>query len=162
MNGHEEELRQLETMDPVEFLRQYTGEPVSGQLVQLIYELKKHYRFPNGVINGLMEYCLLQKNHKITRKFVTKLADELEKAGVKTGQESFALLKGRDLNQAEYREQTRTLHVTYNPEYVETNIALLARQLHDLRREIHSRLGQIDSRLERMEKQLKQLGNMLK
>ncbi|WP_124727002.1 DnaD domain protein [Staphylospora marina] len=154
MNGQEHALRELETMDPIRFFEQYTGESVPRQLAQLIVEIKRHYRFPNGVINGMLEYCLLQKEHRITRSFVLELADMLKEAKVKNGREAFALLKQGTVRQA---EENKT---PCNEEYVEINIALLARQLHELRREIHRLAESLDSRLDRIEKRLAELEDM--
>jgi hypothetical protein len=94
MVEQDKELLRLETMDPVEFLSQYTGgRPVPKHLVQVIQELRHRYAFSNGVINGLLEYCLLKNNYQIELTMVMELAEELREAGVRSGREAFTHLK---------------------------------------------------------------------
>lgn len=158
----------METMDPVYFLSQYTGgQAVSKQLVQLIYELKERYSFSNGVINILFEFCMLENDYKIIRTYVLKLAEELFRRKIRTGKEAFHYLQ--DLQKRKHKASSSPSSRTsipenqeYNMEYVETNIALLARQLHELRKEIKERFLKMDQQLNQIESRLKHLSNLMK
>lgn len=160
--------KKMETMDPVYFLSQYTGgQAVSKQLVQLIYELKERYSFSNGVINILFEFCMLENDYKIIRTYVLKLAEELFRRKIRTGKEAFHYLQ--DLQKRKHKASSSSSSRTsipenqeYNMEYVETNIALLARQLHELRKEIKERFLKMDQQLNQIESRLKHLSNLMK
>lgn len=158
----------IETMDPVYFLSQYTGgQPVSEQMVQLVYELKERYSFSNGVINVLFEFCMLENNYKITRTYVLKLADELFRRKIRTGKEALHYLQSLQnrKHKSSPSDSSRTSipdNQEYNMEYVETNIALLARQMHELRQEIKERFLKMDQQLNQIEARLKQLSNLMK
>nr|WP_255516973.1 MULTISPECIES: DnaD domain protein [Thermoactinomyces] len=155
-------------MDPVYFLRQYSGgQAVSKQMVQLIYELKERYSFSNGVINVLLEFCMLENNYKITRADVLNLAEDLFRRNIATGKEALHYLKSlqKRKHPSSPPDASRTSNPEsreYNMEYVETNIALLARQLHELRKEIKESFVKMDQQLDQIELRLKQLSNLMK
>jgi replication initiation and membrane attachment protein DnaB len=158
----------IEAMDPVYFLRQYSrGQAVSKQMVQLIYELKERYSFSNGVINVLLEFCMLENNYKITRADVLNLAEDLFRRNIATGKEALHYLKSlqKRKHPSSPPDASRTSNPEsreYNMEYVETNIALLARQLHELRKEIKESFLKMDQQLDQIESRLKQLSNLMK
>jgi replication initiation and membrane attachment protein DnaB len=160
----DKELLRLETMDPVEFLSRYAGgKPVPKQLVQMIQELRHRYAFPNGVINGLLEYCLLENNYQIERTMVMELADELREAGVQSGREAFTHLKSLEWGEEEEEDMLmRERDFPYNPEYVETNIALIARQLHELRKDVQRKFQRMNQQLDQIERKLEKITDMLK
>jgi replication initiation and membrane attachment protein DnaB len=164
MVEQDKELLRLETMDPVEFLSQYTGgRPVPKHLVQVIQELRHRYAFSNGVINGLLEYCLLKNNYQIELTMVMELAEELRESGVRSGREAFTHLKS--LKWVEEEEEDipeRERDLPYNPEYVETNIALIARQLHELRKDVQRKFQRMNQHLDKIEKKLEKIADMLK
>jgi replication initiation and membrane attachment protein DnaB len=162
MAAVDKQMQKLETMDPVDFLRQFTGgQPVAKPLVQLIYELRKKYSFSNGVINSILEYCLLENDYKIVRSHVFELADELDEVGVKNAQEVYDYLSTGNLgSQSEVKDDP--IEKEYNCEYVETNIALIARQLHELRQQMNHKFKHINQQLDLIERRLEQLINLLK
>ncbi len=158
----------IEAMDPVYFLRQYSrGQAVSKQMVQLIYELKERYSFSNGVINVLLEFCMLENNYKIIRADVLNLAEDLFRRNISTGKEALHYLKSlqKRKHPSSSPDVSRTSNPEsreYNMEYVETNIALLARQLHELRKEIKESFLNMDQQLDQIESRLKRLSNLMK
>ncbi|MBA4494603.1 DnaD domain protein [Paenactinomyces guangxiensis] len=164
MSEQEQHLQQLESLDPLELLSQYAGgQTIPKPIIQIIYELKEKYRFSNGVINSLLEFCLLENNNKISRTYVMKLAGELHQSGVRNVREVYSYL-----NNVRWREQDKngkhhhSVNLEYNSEYVETNIALIARQLHELRKEVNIKVNQMNEQLDQIEKQLRQLTRLLK
>ncbi|MGA9172394.1 MAG: hypothetical protein WBZ33_00210 [Thermoactinomyces sp.] len=163
MTGSDNQLHRLETLDPLEFLGQFTGgQPVTKPLGQLIYDLKKNYAFSNGVINALLQFCLEENDYKIVRSHVMNIAEELDAARVRTAQDVFAYLRADSRhNQSGKSPSTRSFE-SFNSEYVETNIALIARQLHEVRQEVNVRFQQIQRQLDRIESQLGQLTDLLK
>ncbi|MBH8597500.1 MULTISPECIES: hypothetical protein [unclassified Thermoactinomyces] len=163
MTGSDKQLHKLETMDPLEFLGQFTGgQPVAKPLGQLVYDLKKNYAFSNGVINALFQVCLEENDYKIVRSHVMNMAERLGAAMVRTAQDVFAYLQA-DSRQSKTgnRQKTRNFD-SFNSEYVETNIALIARQLHEVRQEVNIRFQQIQKQLDRIESQLGQLTDLFK
>lgn len=152
----------IETMDPVYFLRQYTGgQPVSKPLIQLIHELREGYSFPNGVINSLFEFCLLENNYKIVRSDVLELADEIYEKNIQTGQEAFYYLQQRKYSPPPSSYCSPPDQNEYNMDYVETNIALLARQLHEFRNELKGCVQRMNKQINRIESRLEQLTEVI-
>ncbi|MFC7441496.1 DnaD domain protein [Laceyella putida] len=162
MTTQEKQLLKMENTEPIEFLRLYTGgQPISKQLVQLVYELKKNYAFSNGVVNALFEHCLVENNYKIVRTYVLQLADELDEAGVRNAQEVFRYLRERQY-QKQPQIHTAAVDPDVNMEYVETNIALIAKQLHELRKDVNTKFRQMNQQLEQIERRLAQVVDSLK
>ncbi|KPC77922.1 hypothetical protein ADL26_01640 [Thermoactinomyces vulgaris] len=164
MTALDKQILKMENTEPVEFLRQYTGgQPLSKQLVQLVYELKKTHAFSNGVINALFEYCLIENNYKIVRTYVLQLAEELDEVGVRNAHEVFRYLRERPYQK---RQPESSPHVSddadYNMEYVETNIALIAKQLHELRKEMNLKFNLMNQQLDQIERRLSQVADWLK
>jgi hypothetical protein len=149
-------------MDPVYFLRQYTGgQAVSKPLVQLIHELKESYSLPNGVINSLFEFCLLENDYKINRFHVLELAEELYERNISTGKETVHYLQNRKLTPPPSSSCSPPDQYEYNTDYIETNIALLARQLHDFRNELKGCVRQMNKQIGRIESRLEQLAKLI-
>ncbi len=152
----------IETMDPIYFLRQYTGgQTVSKPLMQLIHELKKRYSFPNGVINSLFEFCLMESNYKISRSNVLELAEEIYERNITTGKETFYYLQQRKFTPPPSPSCSPPDQNEYNMDYVETNIALLARQLHEFRNELKGCVRQMNKQIGRIESRLEQLSEVI-
>lgn len=152
----------IETMDPVYFLRQYTGgQAVSKPLIQLIHELREGYSFPNGVINSLFEFCLLENNYRIVRSDVLELAEEIYERNITTGKETFYYLQQRKFMPPPSPYCSPPDQNEYNMGYVETNIALLARQLHDFRNELKGCVQQMNKQITRIESRLEQLSEII-
>lgn len=162
MTTQDKRLLKMENTEPVEFLRHYTGgQPISNQLVHLVYELKKNYAFTNGIINALFEYCLVENNYKIVRTYVVKLAEELAEVGVRNAKDVFRYLSEKSY-QKQQQPESPSVEQDYNMEYVETNIALIAKQLHELRKEVNIKFRQMDQQLEQIERRLAQVVDSLK
>jgi hypothetical protein len=143
----------MDALDPIEYLSQYSGgEPLKKQLVQLVYDLKKKYSFKNGVINAIFEICLRENNYKIVRSDILSLADEFYRAGIMTSEEAFQYIQEEEM---EYDDDFDELDFNY--EYVETSIALIARQLHQLRKEVNEKFKQLHQQLDQIEYQLEQI-----
>ncbi|SEM99851.1 hypothetical protein [Lihuaxuella thermophila] len=163
MTEREKRLQQLENVDPVELLSEYNGgKPVPKPLIQIIYDLKEKFRFSNGVINGLLEFCLEENNHAISRAHVFKLAEELSLYRARNAREAYSYLKNASPGYLKTEKLTKSIEMEYNAEYVETNIALIARQLHDLRKEVNVKFNQMNQHLDQIEKHLKQLAKLIK
>lgn len=152
----------IETMDPVYFLRKYTGgQAVSKPLIQLIHELKEEFSLPNGVINSLFEFCLLENDYKINRSNVLELAEEIYERNITTGKETFYYLQQRKFTPPPSMSCSPPDPNQYNTDYVETNIALLARQLHEFRNELKGCVRQMNKQISRIESRLEQLAEVI-
>lgn len=164
MATQEKFYEKMDALDPIEYLSQYSGgEPLAKPLVQLIYELKKKYSFSNGVINAIFEICLRENNYKIVRSDILSLAEEFGSIGVTTSEEAFQYLQEEDMPYEEEQEDLDVgLETDFNYEYVETNIALIARQLHELRKEVNERFRRIHQQLDQIEYQLEQIHNRIR
>lgn len=152
----------IETMDPVYFMRQYTGgQAVSKSLLQLIHELREKFSLPNGVINSLFEFCLLENNYTINRSNVLELAEEIYERNITTGKETFYYLQQRKFAPPPPPSCSAPDPNEYNMDYVETNIALLARQLHEFRNELKGCVRQMNKQISRIESRLEQLAEVI-
>ncbi len=163
MTEREKRLQQLENVDPVELLSEYNGgKPVPKALIQIIYDLKEKYRFSNSVINGLLEFCLEENSHTISRAYIFNLAEELNLYRARNALEAYSHLKKMRSGRLRAEKLSQSFHFEYNAEYVETNIALIARQLHELRKEVNMKFNQINEHLDQIERQVQQLTKLIK
>lgn len=162
MTGHEKLYEKMDALDPIEFLSLYAGgEPLAKPLVQLVYELKQNYSFTDGVINAIFEICLRKNNYKIVRSYILGLAEEMHQARAANAQEVFQYMQEEELESA-MESPVDDWESDFNHEYVETNIALIARQLHELRKEVNDKFKRIHQRLDQIEYRLEQLNHRLR
>lgn len=146
----------MDSLDPIEYLSQYSGgKPLAKSLVQLIYELKKKFSFSNGVINAIFEICLKENNYRIVRSDILSLAEDFKNEGIKTAEEAFEYFYETYVE--EPMEIDECFEADFNHEYVETNIALIARQLYEIRKEVNERFSRIHQQLDHIEYELKQI-----
>ncbi|TCS96966.1 DnaD domain protein [Hazenella coriacea] len=164
MKGSDKHLQQLEQLEPEQLLAHYTEQStLPPKIAQLITELKEDFNFSNGMVNSLLEYCLLSKKN-LSYSFIFTHANELVKLQVQNTQDVILYFQNLSKKHTPPRPKAPSPSDSegFNQEYMETNVALIARQLHQLRLEVNTKFDEIHQQLDRIESHLKQITYMLK
>jgi len=87
-------IRYLETVSPRQLLQDMNqgNEPVQSEL-QLIENLMINQKLPPGVVNVLIQYCLLRTDMKLSKSFVETIASHWGRKKIKTVVEAMELAK---------------------------------------------------------------------
>lgn len=108
-NTKEERLvRYLETVSPRQLLVDLSegSEPASGDL-KLVEDIMINQKLPPGVINVLIQYCLLRTDMKLSKAFVEKIASHWARKKVKTVQEAMNLAKEENRKYLEWQQSKK-------------------------------------------------------
>lgn len=157
-------IQQLEQLEPEQLLAHYTEQStLPPKVAELITELKENFSFSKGMINCLLEFCLLNKK-SLSYSFILEHANELVRMRVQNIQEVILYIQklSREKQKVNPKSSPSFDVQDFNQEYMETNVALIARQLNQLRFEVHTKFDEINQQLDRIETHLKQITYMLK
>lgn len=80
-----QKVNMMELMSPKKFLSvlQNGTKPAPSDL-RLVDDLSKNFNLPTGVINALIDYCLVMNNNVLSRAYCEKVAASLAREGVET------------------------------------------------------------------------------
>ena len=82
------------------------SEPSAADL-KLIEDIMIQQKLPPGVINVLIQYCLLRTDMKLSRNFVEKIASHWARKKVRTVQEAMNLAKEEHRKYSEWQKQKK-------------------------------------------------------
>jgi len=101
-------VRYLETTSPRELLTDLSeGSEPSAADLKLIEDIMIQQKLPPGVINVLIQYCLLRTDMKLSRNFVEKIASHWARKKVRTVQEAMNLAKEEHRKYSEWQKQKK-------------------------------------------------------
>lgn len=98
-------IRYLETVSPRQVLADLSdgSEPVESDL-KLIEDIMIRLKLTPGVVNVLIQYCMLQTDMKLSRSYVEKIASHWARKKVKTVPEAMELAKSEHRKYVEWQK----------------------------------------------------------
>jgi replication initiation and membrane attachment protein len=102
-------IRYLETVSPRELLEDLTeGATVAEPDLKLIEDLMIRYKLPPGVVNVLIQFCLLKTDMKLSRTYVEKIAAHWSRKKIKTVREALDIAKKEHKQYLDWQQKKKT------------------------------------------------------
>ncbi|CEE02264.1 MULTISPECIES: replication initiation and membrane attachment family protein [Bacillaceae] len=101
-------VRYLETVSPRQVLTDLSdgSEPAESDL-RLIEEIMINQKLNSGVVNVLIQYCMLRTDMKLSKAFVEKIASHWARKKIKTVKEAMALAKDEHRKYIEWQQNKK-------------------------------------------------------